>query len=253
MADKRYYAKIDVGYLGNPKIAPLLELHPRAVLLHSWGVLYSKQHGTDGVIPFRLGMRELWIDRCSEHCGEQCNPQCDLGMLLQSMLFERIDATRMLVHDYLEHQDSSETIKRASDKGRRAAEARWNKPKSDARSNASGNASSNASGNAKERRGEESNAAFENWWLHYPKKVSKADARRAYLKAIKTTDAETLIAGADRYAAQVKGTEQRFIANGATWLNSERWLDEAPPTTQRGGRVSHVNRDGTHTEEDVWE
>lgn len=96
-------------------------------------------------------------------------------------------------------------------------------------------------------------AEFENWWLHYPKKVSKGDAKRAYLKASKSTDAETLIAGADRYAAQVKGTEQRFIANGATWLNNERWLDEAPSTTRRGGRITHTNRNGSISEEDVWE
>jgi hypothetical protein len=155
MADRRYYAKLDVGYLGNPKIAPLLEKHPRAVLLHSWGILYSKQHGTDGVIPFRLGMRELWIDRCSKQCGMQCESQCDLGMLVQNGLFEVLDDAQAVVHDYLEHQDSSETIKKASDKARRAAEARWDKARNDAPSTAPSTALSNAGSNAKERRGED--------------------------------------------------------------------------------------------------
>lgn len=187
MADRRYYAKLDVGYLGNPKIAPLLEAHPRAVLLHEWAILYSRQHGTDGVVPIRIGLRELWIEACSgqciEQCGGQCSPECDLGLLLQNHLFEPIDAARVLVHDYLEHQDSSESIKKASDKGKRAAEARWGKASPDAPSNASGNASStatgNASGNAKERRGED-NSGPRKRGTRIPDPFEITDAMRAW-------------------------------------------------------------------------
>jgi len=229
MADRRYYARFDVGYLSNPKIAPLLEHAPRAVLLHSWAILYSKQHGTDGVVPIRLGMREVWIDRCSEQCGEQCQPQCNLGMLLENGLLQMVDGATAIVHDYLEHQDSSESMKRASDKGKRAAEARWGKPKDDAPSNASSNAQGNASGNAKERRGEESNTrssdSFEAWWLEYPRKVGKGQARPAYKRALAKASAEVLLAASKRYAERVATTEPRFIAHPTTWLNGERWLD----------------------------
>lgn len=112
MADKRPYFKVDVGYFGNPKIGLLLDDHPRAILLHLTCIAYATQHATDGVVPMRLAMRQA------------CAEQCDLEMLLQCGLLEQED-TNLRVHDYLEHQRSSSEVKNASDKGRRAAEARW--------------------------------------------------------------------------------------------------------------------------------
>lgn len=67
---------------------------------------------------------------------------------------------------------------------------------------------------------------FENWWKVYPRKVSKGAARKAYLKARKTVDAETLLAGAKRYAADPK-RDPAYTKHAATWLNSECWLDES--------------------------
>lgn len=67
---------------------------------------------------------------------------------------------------------------------------------------------------------------FDEWWLKVPRKVGKGNARAAYKSARKKTDAETLLAGIERYARSVAGKEERFIAHPATWLNGERWLDE---------------------------
>lgn len=68
---------------------------------------------------------------------------------------------------------------------------------------------------------------FENWWKVYPHKASKGAARKAYLKARKTVDVETLLAGAKRYAADPK-RDPAFTKHAATWLNAECWLDEQP-------------------------
>lgn len=124
MADKRAYFTLDVGYLMNPKIAPLLDTQPRAVLLHIQCIAYSAQHLTDGRVPVHLAMRLA----CAEHC--------DLAMLIEmGLLLDQNDGT-VLVHDYLEHQRSSTAVKRASEQGKRAAAKRWEAGEDGAASNA---------------------------------------------------------------------------------------------------------------------
>jgi uncharacterized protein YdaU (DUF1376 family) len=74
------------------------------------------------------------------------------------------------------------------------------------------------------QRGEgEGGGPFEAWWSAYPEKVGKGAARRAYAKARKKADAETLLAGVARYRASKPA--DRAWCNPATWLNQERWLD----------------------------
>jgi hypothetical protein len=226
MADRRYYAKIDVGYLDNPKIAPLVEAQPRSVLLHLWCITYSRQHGTDGIVPMRIAMRHA------------CAAQCDLDVLLQCGLLVQVDELHVEVHDYLEHQDSAASLKKASDLARRAAEARWK----DGQDDAERNADRTADRNAKERRGEERKKSrtatrsaanepdrFEEFWAAYPRRSDKGHARTAYAKALKKTDPESLILGAKKYATSQAGTDPKYIALPTTWLNGERWTDE--PTT----------------------
>lgn len=238
MADRRYYAKIDVGYLDNPKIAPLVESDPRAVLLHEWAIFYSRQHGTDGVVPIRLGMRRVCIEQCNEQCPGQCNPQCTVEMLVQSGLLVRIDGSHAEVHDYLEHQDSSESIKRASDKGKRAAEARWGKASPDAPSNASGNASStatgNASGNAKERRGEESTGPRKRGTrIPYPFEIT--DAMRAWaVEGAPFIDLDRETSNFVDFWSGKSGQDATKVDWTATW---RKWMrtasDRIPPWKRR--------------------
>jgi len=76
----------------------------------------------------------------------------------------------------------------------------------------------------------ELDAAFSEFWPHYPKNVDKEDARRAHARTLqsgKATNAD-LILGADRYAAQcvATGTEDRFIKGPVRWLNAGCWADE---------------------------
>ena len=148
MADKRAYFHVDVGYFQNPKVATLVEENPRAVILHLQAIAYCAQHLTDGLAPKRLIMQLAGVEPCSKQCGEQCIGQCDLQCTIENGLLYLPDARTIGVHDYLEHQRSSDQVKSAADKARRAAQSRW----ADARGNARGNASSNASGNAKRER-----------------------------------------------------------------------------------------------------
>ena len=85
----------------------------------------------------------------------------------------------------------------------------------------------------KEREGE-LNARFELFWKEYPRKQSKANALKVWIK-IKPDDALT-----DRIIKAVKLQKQgdqwqrengKFIPLATTWLNGARWEDEIQPTT----------------------
>lgn len=64
---------------------------------------------------------------------------------------------------------------------------------------------------------------FETWWETYPHKVAKDAGYRAWQKAIKRVDLQTLIEAAKQYIAR-KPAEIAY-ANPATWLNGGRWMD----------------------------
>jgi hypothetical protein len=70
--------------------------------------------------------------------------------------------------------------------------------------------------------------AFEEWWLLYPKRVSKGAARKAYAKVIKSDLAtvDELKAGVMRYAHERTDRDSQFTKYPATWLNQECWKDE---------------------------
>jgi hypothetical protein len=64
------------------------------------------------------------------------------------------------------------------------------------------------------------------FWEAYPRKEGKGQARKAWPKAVRTTEATTIIAGANRYADQRRGQDRQYTAMPATWLNGERWTDQ---------------------------
>ena len=68
---------------------------------------------------------------------------------------------------------------------------------------------------------------FINFWNLYPRKVNKANAQKAYKKALKKADSEKIIKGLKTYIndIKIKNTKNEYIAHASTWLNGERWLD----------------------------
>ena len=69
---------------------------------------------------------------------------------------------------------------------------------------------------------------FRNFWAVYPRRVGKHAALKAYLKAVKSSDVQTILDGARRYA-QDPNRADAFTAHAATWLNAGRWDDDALP------------------------
>jgi hypothetical protein len=67
---------------------------------------------------------------------------------------------------------------------------------------------------------------FDSWYPIFPRRIAKGAARKAYLKALDITSADTLYWGATAYSAACEGEDPRFIKHPATWLNQECWDDE---------------------------
>ena len=75
---------------------------------------------------------------------------------------------------------------------------------------------------------------FLKFWLRYPRKVEKAAASKAYLKAVATLTAqgrpphETILSAATAYAdhARTSGVDQQFLKYPASWLNAGCWDDD---------------------------
>mgnify|MGYP001006232346 FL=1 len=71
--------------------------------------------------------------------------------------------------------------------------------------------------------------SFTEWWPHYPKKVKKLDAEKAYRAALKRgVTPKELLDGLQRQKAawKAKGTEPQYIPYPATWLRAGSWEDE---------------------------
>ncbi len=69
---------------------------------------------------------------------------------------------------------------------------------------------------------------FQRFWQHYPRKIAKEDAEKAFKAALKVASFEDIFAGTRRYADHVRrnDTPKNFIKYPAGWLRTKRWLDD---------------------------
>jgi hypothetical protein len=75
---------------------------------------------------------------------------------------------------------------------------------------------------------------FEEFWKHYPRRVAKGDARKAWAKAQKKTP-DLLAKCLAALAWQVVQNEWdggKFTPHPSTYLNQERWEDERTLTVE---------------------
>jgi hypothetical protein len=69
-------------------------------------------------------------------------------------------------------------------------------------------------------------SSFPQFWIAYPRKVGKAAAQKAYAKAIKKAEPETILARLEAWKSSKGFPEPDFVPHASTWLNGERWLDQ---------------------------
>jgi hypothetical protein len=81
-------------------------------------------------------------------------------------------------------------------------------------------------------------ARFEEFWEAYPRRRDRRKAEKAFVNAMKRADADTIIAGANRYALDPNRVEQ-FTKYAEGWLNGDGWMDEPlpPRNGNHGARI----------------
>jgi hypothetical protein len=67
--------------------------------------------------------------------------------------------------------------------------------------------------------------SFTAFWDAYPDSRARLDAVKAYGQALTRAAPEEILAGARRYAVEVRGEPKKFIKVAGGWLRDERWRD----------------------------
>lgn len=84
--------------------------------------------------------------------------------------------------------------------------------------------------------------SFDEFWQLWPRREGKANAVKAWSKAVKKISESDLVEKARAYVTSPTVPEKQYIPHAATWLNGERWNDEPDP----------VRPDLHHPPEDNW-
>ena len=87
---------------------------------------------------------------------------------------------------------------------------------------------------------------FDRFWGAYPRKVSKADARKAFAKLNPDVAlVEDMLRALDWQKRLPEWTKDgvKFIPYPATWLNGRRWEDEQPKTDEPVSGTIHLKED----------
>lgn len=123
MADKRAFAKFDVGYLDNPKMLDVLDASCSAILMHVASVLYCAQHLTDGIVAAKAMQRKAG------------GTDADVQILLEAGLWHepghgcgncpQPPDGKIYVHDFLEHNREAAQVKKVSEKRSKIATDMW--------------------------------------------------------------------------------------------------------------------------------
>ena len=71
-------------------------------------------------------------------------------------------------------------------------------------------------------------AGFEGFWKHYPKRIGKGAAYKAWKDKNCESMCENVIKALQGQIGYLTRDNGQFIPNPATWLNQRRWEDEVP-------------------------
>lgn len=214
------------------KVRPLSDA---AFRLHVSGICWSTEHLTDGFVP----AEDLGI------VSDVRTPTRYLQELVFRGLWLEVEGG-WEINDYLAYNQSAQQVRAsreaAAERQRRAREAATARRESQGQSRRDSRSSSDdeavppsrpvpsPESPSDSRSRDALPDRFSDFWAAYPKRVGRGQAIKAWKAAVKKADPDTIIAGAESYAATVTRTETetRFIAHPSTWLNGERWADERP-------------------------
>jgi hypothetical protein len=203
------WVKLDDNFTDHPKI---IGLSDGAFRLYIVALCYSNRYMTDGKISTeickKLGDSRKISELFRVHLWQ------DLGDFIE-------------INSYSEYQPTKEKVEIEREKTRtRVGLLRSAKKRTGVQSPYSEESTPAPSRPVPIRK--DIDISFEFFWKAYPRKTAKGAARSAYAKALVKATAEQILDGATQYAAD-PNRDPAFTPHGSTWLNQERWLDEALP------------------------
>ena len=69
------------------------------------------------------------------------------------------------------------------------------------------------------------NARFDEWYMQYPKKKGKSEARKTWVRKHLDRQADTIIADTIK-RSEIEWHDPQYIPMASTYINQERWQDE---------------------------
>jgi len=229
------FARFSLDYADHPKIQALSDAAFRA---HVEMILYARRYLTDGRVPNRVANRFGF-----ESVSELLHNDPERPSLTQDAHGD------YWLHDFADMQETRAEVEAKrlvnSTNGRLGGRPRTQpkthsvtdsvsergsetKAETETETEIYISCSSDADASSKRPSIDDDFAA---WWEHYPRKVGKGQAIKAYRRARKLADHDTLVAAIDQQAETLTARGKEFTPYPATWLNGQRWED-APDLDQ---------------------
>lgn len=225
--DARLYGKFTHDFADSPKIAPLSDSAFRTLVEMT---LWSARMMTDGVIPGGVATKFWQVLALAELCqNDAVNPSLRL-----------LDDGSYQIHDFTEHQTSKSEIEAKREAGRLGGLAKASNsvaPATDSPKQTSSKTVANTEDRSKKEipapavRKSEIDEWFDQFWIAWPLKKGKKEARIAFDKAIKSgITLDRILKGVENYKREIgPSPDWSKVKWPQGWLNGERWEDETPP------------------------
>ena len=222
--------KVDDGFYTSQKVMRIpRNIRPQAIGLWLLAGTWSADKMTDGVVPAHI------LDEFG------CNTEIFDAMIKSGLwkLHEDVkpgDDVVIVFHDWCEYQPTREQLQAKSKVrsevgtlgGKRSGEAR--RAKAEAKSKQiEANVNPEPEPEPHKNTSSPKAMAFDDFWSVWPRKEGKANAVKAYEKALKQISEPELMEKVRAYVSSPARPDVKFVPHAATWLNGERWLDDFVP------------------------
>ena len=217
--------KVDDGFYTSHKVLQIPRKHRNAaigawILLGTW----SADKMTDGEVP-------TFVVDDFDVSDEALHWLLEVGLWIRT-------ETGIRFHDWCEYQPTREQLQAKSKVrsevgtlgGKRSGEAR--RAKAEAKSKqieANVNPEPEPEPEPHKNTSSPKAMAFDEFWGVWPRKEGKANAVKAYEKALKRISEPELLEKVRAYVSSPARPDVKFVPHAATWLNGERWLDDFAP------------------------
>lgn len=231
------WARMDDGFHDHPKVDGL---SLAAVGLWTLCLTWAHRHRRSALIPGHISEA-----RATKVAGRMA-PKLAFELVKAGLWEPEENIGGWVIHDFADYLPKERDPDERREAGRRGAQKRWEAARQDGGKLPSGsmaNDGSRASARAfpsrpvplttKSTSSADADGAFAEWWALYPRKVGKADARRAWAKAVKASSEQAVLDGLKGQLAGLKASEERFRPHPATWLRQGRWEDERTPAADQ--------------------